>query len=504
MAESSRINYQKLDKSIAPMYQYTKLTPTEGSSNVTVSTAGGQSTHFEIGSQAYNLSKTVLSFTYTCPALADMYNYIYRDCLSPVRQLQLYTREGQYLCNLQDVGNYTKMVWKSQTKLEKFLTFPSHSNGVGWGKIFQKNNVDNRVNITVASRFIADAASADNTVGNINSAIDTLRDDIKSWLSVPATAAYRHSTDYTVSTGANAGDLANVAYEEPQYFEVGAVATADPVINVKIDLAMIYDTIFAIDKTLYYGRPLVLRIVWNPSTKIYFRSLHTGSQGPAAATVSAATGDVTISNLNLFLAVEKNPDVINGLVQNAMIGTKILIPYVHYSKKSVQASTTQNISLRFDSNHGIKLQKIIHGVFHNTENSNTAYDLSNISAAGVAGGLKVATYSTTVNDTKRQQFDVNCANHEDYMMQESKLEGSVIQNANIFYYNHCITEDFTECTKIDELGGFKYNCMEGLDLSPSEIKWDLTMTTANSAFQHYSYAIVQRILDISPSGVYVQ
>lgn len=518
MLENSRINYQKIDKTLSPYYKFSKLSPTEGTGDLVLSAAGGEARHFEIPSTVYNLSKSVLSYRIACPSSGGaLVNYRFMDCLSEIRELELYTREGQYLTRVNEVGRYTKIVWKPETQLEKFLTFPLHSHNEGWGKYLQKCNVSNQLSVDVTKRDVAVTASTlvgDTAVdkqaeikAQIDASVNAVRTKLIAWLLNPGVAAQRCLSNTVVLTGVNTGDASdnksgyvNLPYTEPRYFDVGTAANASPDIDVKIDLGMIYNTILAMDKDLYLGRPIVLRLVFNSASQIYFTSTHATATGPGADALVAGAGAVTISDMNLFLAIEKNETIVRGLVGQVQKGMKILMPYVHYSKRLIPQSTTQNISLRFDSTHGQKLQKIYHSLFHATESVNTCYDNSNM---GGTNTVKLITYHTEIQGERLQEFEVNIANQEDYMMIKDKLQGSVIQNADIFYYNHFVLDDFTECRSVSEQTGMEFNCLQGLDISDREIKWDIACTTSSNAFNHYSFAICQRTLDISPSGVLV-
>src|SRR4051812_30839983 len=110
---SSKISWS-LDYSrhegVSPSYRMNKISAREGSSSVTITTAGGQVSNFDIPERCVNLSKSVLSFSLTPEATAASVNYMRMDCLSPIAQIQLFTRAGVMLCDVNELGDYTNMV----------------------------------------------------------------------------------------------------------------------------------------------------------------------------------------------------------------------------------------------------------------------------------------------------------------------------------------------------------------------------------------------------------
>ena len=62
-----------------------------------------------------------------------------------------------------------------------------------------------------------------------------------------------------------------------------------------------------------------------------------------------------------------------------------------------------------------------------------AYDHDNL-----AGNGKVNQFYTMLDNERLQEFNLNTATFDDYLMLLPKLKGSVIQNANIYYHNWCL------------------------------------------------------------------
>ena len=110
---SNQLDYKK-ETFIHPTYKLNKILPQSGSQTVTINT-GGNDTIFEIpASKAFNLARSLLCFN-IAPLTAGAYYYAYKDVFTPIRQLQLYTRGGIYLCDLNELPNYSKFVKSRDT-----------------------------------------------------------------------------------------------------------------------------------------------------------------------------------------------------------------------------------------------------------------------------------------------------------------------------------------------------------------------------------------------------
>lgn len=188
MQISKQLDYQK--HSFAhPTYKYNKVLPLTGLQTQVVSTAGGQENIFEIPVNAFNLSKSVLQFTATGVALAANANYFFNDCFAPIRQLQLYTRSGIYLADINEVANYTKIMWKADIPIQEYLTYDTFQNNVGFGRYLRpSNSLANSTTLTQLNPY-----------------------------------ARRYN-----------GTAADVNYLEPKYLEPGTQAQAEPIFSILI------------------------------------------------------------------------------------------------------------------------------------------------------------------------------------------------------------------------------------------------------------------------------
>lgn len=429
-----------------PSYTMTKLLPQSGQQTVPITAGGGADTTFEIPINASNLFKSELRFTMTPDAKAAKATWLPIDALTPFRQIQLYTRGGVYLADINAVNTYTNCSWKADTKLQDFLTFDQALRAAGGGttQFLQRNN--SLVTAAAADANTPSAQRFNNTASNIN-------------------------------------------YTEPIYLLSGtAVASATPPVVVRFPLGMLTNTIFSIDKDILFNEIMILRFVWNPTTRIGYRS---NAQTDPVTGAEPWDNNISISDLTLYIATEKNDLIKNSLSEkiNSEAGFNILIPYI-FSYQNNLTGASQSISLRFNRGHGRRLLKIYHSSYNNADTVNTMYDHSNIADA------KVLSFYTMMDNKRSQEFDLDTSNFEDYMLLQDYLKGSVIQNTNIYQFNWVWIEDFTGVMK----GEDGSNLETGLDLN-AEKKWDIYLTTAGNPLNNFTFAVTQKMLTISKAGI---
>ena len=245
---------------------------------------------------AFNLSESYVRCTLTPTASgAGNFNWVH-ELSHMVSEIHLYTRGGQFLCQLTQAEHYQVMTRGWQTSLTDFMG-----------------------NDALDKYYPSRAAGTTADIGG------------------------RHAA--TVQSSA--------PFTEMNYFQVGGSNTATPVQSLNMRLGSFKDTVFAMNKSFMFPETLLLRIVWGPAQRFTF--FGTSATVPATA-AAAAVGPVAISNLALMLAIEKDMGVISDLSTIAASGFKIPIPYVYVRKQATTASTSQNWTVRItpDMGFGVK------------------------------------------------------------------------------------------------------------------------------------------------------
>jgi hypothetical protein len=436
------------------MYKWSKILPLSITGTAGAVT-GGEETMIEIPSKVFNLAKSYLSFTYTPPATAPNH-LIWTACdvFPYIRQIQLYTRGGLFLGDIGNLDNYTKAVWKSDTKLEEFLT--------------------------------SDTASPNATAG-IGGESQALR---RSNSLVAAT---------TLGARYGGASAASLNYTECAYQMCGDAVTVPVFLNVRLDMSMIKNSIFAIDHDLFFDEILVLRIIWQTPAKYTYDGTTVGDPSAGSAIISTSQS-ANIGGVALYLAVETNQEVAQQIKakKNSPEGLSVLIPYV-YGVKTALAAGSVAVSMRFNRGHGLRLLKIYHMPCSNVETSAiTSYVTSNI------GHVNITDFYTLLNNNRLQEFNLVCNNGDDYMILKDRLKGSVYQNRNMYEYNWVWIEEFDGYVSPlnENLRPDDDNFIKGLDLS-SEQKWDIYMTQNAANLNHFTFAITQKQLIINSAGIQI-
>eukprot|EP00732_Lithocolla_globosa_P002892 Lithocolla_globosa_v1_NODE_2056_length_2188_cov_186.682607.p1 type:complete len:447 gc:universal NODE_2056_length_2188_cov_186.682607:1671-331(-) len=428
-----------------PTYQLSKVTPQTGSQTETITASGGQETIFELPPKVMNLSESILSFTATplAPGDAARYNWLHIDGISLINQIQLYTRTGVHLVDINDLNKYMKMTMRMSHRIDDKMTWDKASDGSGY---FEGLKVNNSATVTTAT----------------------------------ATRPTSNSCKTLIT--------------EPSYLAVGGGNTATPVISYKVPLKRIVDCCLSLNKDQYFGEVTYLRIVWTQSTKALFYA--TSATNPTTGTGSLGTATITLTKLTLYTALEQNQTINNEVMSKFNSDSlSYLVPYVYSNKQSL-SSDSQNLSVRYNIAHGQKLKKVLISPFSSTETSSTTFDNRNIPGGG-APSEKVTDYYTLVNNVRRTQFNVDVSNGDYWMLHKNIFNNSGIQSSNESHYNFVIVEDFTADIPV---GVNEDNLNDGLALD-TEVKIDVNMTTISATYMHYVYAITLKKITVGRSGI---
>lgn len=444
----SQTNYRPETK-IYPSYRLSKVLPLSGSTRVGVN-ASTQEVFFEIPTKVFNLSESTLTFTRYVAAQAA-YSWVFADTFGEILQLQLYTRSGKMLADINNFNNYMKVARKLWTPYSELVSQDRKSG------LYPSNQV-------------------------------------------PA-AGQRH--DNTAS---------NVAIYEPKYLNVSGNA-AEYKESVQLKFCDIPDSIFSMNKDMMFPEIIILKVIFCNKVGYAGTSPVDPTLAPTAlvaANIVDLNGTYTngASNLSLYLAVEQNPKIVSDVTNASAM--KLYIPYVH-SYKTNLSGDSQTVSIRLNSGHGVVCKRIIHSIFNNFETTNTAYDHSNIPATGATGTAdKVTNYYTMLNNDRRQEFTPLCTQDagDDYLLHSHVLRNSILCNNNVYSYNWFHLESFDNERNAKERKDNPNNTnnVDGLNIVSAEQKWDFyaSLMASNVARNHYTFVICIREVSISPGNIDVK
>jgi len=496
---SKELDYSKKETS-HPMYDYTPVYPTIGASTLTLNQAGGQELVFQLPVAPINLSKSYIDLTLTPPVTAASTGFTglamwsHLTPFSMIRQMQLYTQSGSYLADLYYTNKYENVVFFAETPNDEFYNLP------------QINGGDTAMN---AAQSLYKRTCLAFPAANVGLGPATV-----------ASYGYRVCTDNTGATVASGSTLHQVIISDPkerqyksnQGFPTGATGSSNSqrnTLNISLPFKYLYNTVFSLDKDLYVGEVLQLRIVFDSVDQFCY-----AGTSLADANVGAVTLPTTLvpSSVICYTAIEKDVKIRETLIEKInSTGLVMPIPYVYTYKYSFDGSN-QTISLRFNSAHGRKLRKIYSAPFQQNDTLSLAYCRDNtyylttsmtdtVLAAGSRAMLNYI-YSM-LNNVRINQTNIDCVKEDDWQIMRKKIEKSTYVTSTDYANNWFWVEDFTSEGPLISNESHDVNISSGIDLN-TEQKYDIYYNLAASrTLTHYNFAITEKTLTILPGKVTV-
>ncbi len=463
---ASQIDYKQSMYS-HPTYRFEPQFPNTFGQTISLGASQTPST-INIPPEVFNLSQSMLLYSVTLPAGAA-FIWTALQAMKEISHIQFYSGSNMWIADIDNLQNYLDILIKKELEQDEFLSLDPLTG------VYGNNSV----------------------VGVI--------------------PALRNSTTSTTATVANgAANPSSMNYSEPAYFSVSATATA-VTYNIQFPLRLIKNSVFSIDKNLYFGQTTYLKVYFGPLSKICYNS--DSNLNPSAGAKTVYTGAASISNFQLMLAVESNQALRTMTINKVNSGgLSYLIPYVQAFKNS-NSGTSQNISIQLDQGNGRSLMKVYHAPYNSQEQLDTMYDHANCGTiAGVADtsatgavNQKIAAYYTQLNGKRSQDINIDCTSYSaspllDYMSHKRMIRGSILSNANVYQYNWFHCDDFSDFgPRYDQDN--KGELISGQPMSVAPLTWSfvgVTMRAAQNAFQHYTWFVFVKKLTMSPGVVLVQ
>ena len=434
-----------------PSYRISKLIPLTGQS-LSLGISSTTNAQFELQTNVMNLARSRLTFDILVPfQLLNTYQWIQADPLALFDRIQLYTRGGISLLDIQGVNNFSSLVTPFKTKMTDLL----------------QRSLGGFINGATATTI------------NTATATDSQQVPVQGLQPINYQVTSNFRPDGT-------GALDN--YVEQRYLFQSVIGAASPVgqmcLSYQLNLSNLIHSIAEIDQDLYFGENLILSLTYAPCQKFTWTGLvnnqpHTVPLSPTVA--------CTISNLSLYLSVETNLEVANALIAkvHSPEGFSINVPFVYSQKYASTAGSTSSIFQRFNRGHGSRILRFYYGLFNTLESLNATLDHSNVANA------KITSYYSTLNNMRCQEFAVDCTQSLDWLVNNEDIEHSSVLSVNQFKYQFCHMENYSgqrPCECNDTI-------ITGLDLS-QEKTYGVTVTTPSLAFNHWLFTVIQRELRI--------
>lgn len=284
------------------------------------------------------------------------------------------------------------------------------------------------------------------------------------------------------------------------------------VVNFKIPGSELFNTVMSLDKSLYFGEVLQLRLTFLEKDAIGFSSTNenglptvpVNAADPLADLPVTAPGAITLTNFNYFLAQEQNPAVVNDLVQTvSTTGMSVVIPYVHSYKTAATAPDTA-VSIRLSRGHGQSCERIysipVTGIRVRDNPADALYGAEQWGGRYSADADQLISFYSLLDSKRLQEFDVICGTTKDYdwLRAHEKKDRVVSLSTDLndtknFAWSDSWCADL-ECAINQHVGG--------LDLSV-EHKYDVYFSAGAANIKYYTAVVCQKMLSMDPSGVEV-
>ena len=460
---SSKVNFgpeikYSSDLNTHGSYRYSNLQP-QATSTVQLSSTNIQESIIDLPNKVFNLSKSMLNFNLQVSQNEDgKHTCLHNVGLTMIDRVSLMTRDGAVLFDIPNFNSYSRAITPLVTPLEKYLT---HDTSLGSNTRALAGLSDKGMNFHRSNTVSDDPASL-----NVNTA-------------------------YPIGQRLNeAGLFVNGAldYTDYQYIKVVGDGAGLGAFNCdyNIPLSQFHHTIASVNRDLYFGQALQLRIYWAPLNKMGMSMDDNILTNPAVLTIGK------VDEIRMLLAVENDPNVVDSLVQRVRSqGLEMNVPYVYGFQYSTPAGVQSTIQQRINSGHGHSLLNVYHVVYNTLSTNQFAYDIENVSAK------KVKSFQTQIDNQNLTEIIVNCEKLEDYQLMQDLIHGSTIQSSKQYQANRVHVDSFRagRCKDWKDMD----SDIDGLSLEAERL-WSIQQNTENKAFRQYTWMVVQRLMRIDPSG----
>lgn len=502
MEVASALDYSKKVRSV-PTYKLSRRAPTDQSS-LAISPSGGLTRDWKLQSsqEYYNLSRSVLSFLMV-PVAGSNYLNMFADCLSAIKTVELTSElDGNTITVVKDVNNFTKLVHYACTKYEDFMCKP-----VASSKLTTAVDMTSMLQRCAISNVAFSATNSGTTVISTNVTL------VPSALTIVQTTIPSLLMPEHILRADN-GSVQDWIRHPAELF-LGLSASASPAVRVNVRLGeTLKETLFSVDKVI----PLPscnLRITFSSSPEIVVNNT---ADGVVGGTYSAVTGNVTVSELYLFVCYNKDRAINDQLRAevNSPNGLSVIFPVVRSDLRNLTISGAQNvnIALSYGPNDGQSLVRVYLVPFCGTKtagSSNQIYVHTNLTAAvgsasDAAFGVRVSSFHTELNNNRIQDIDMDCTKCEDYLYIKPLLEDSIILTAKQYGLNWFWCDDWSSTGKLVES-----NLGEVLQGVPTAggIDWSFvgivnSVATIFTSCDFRIFSVFQKQMNISANGVLIR
>ena len=457
----------------------------------TLALNGTSTSEWELSPQlVYNLSKSYLEadILITKPANGSV-TAVHAGFCSLIDTIELLDASGQRIVQITQVPYYTKLIYRPTTSMTDFL-----SNSV------------TRITETIV---LADSSKTSlfhrsNVAGPAVAAINAQS---------PALVAVS-STGTIVPAPATISTLIE-SYTGVASCAPGAIAAGDPgtgfvAFRLSLPLEFFAGTFFSINKDMFYGQTMRIRVTWNAASKMGFTAVAADGTLPTAITTAVAIA----SNSDIIrLAVQANPLSVDSVKRRVLTnGINLHVPFVTSYKytPAISLGATDNLQTfqkKLTSGLGQRLLRVYSGVFNAEADNGGVYYCQNQAISVVdaqANGRLITRVFTKLDDQNLQDQVLEVKNGDLYRQLQSRLDESVCGSNAQFLISPFMLDDWTPWRTIDSKDGD--NMLSGISLE-TERMYEFNAhcnqigSNANLTVNMMMFPITQKLLTVTKEGI---
>jgi len=453
------------------LYRFNQLLPTQ-----TAPITLGQNSpdvYFELPAVPMNHAKSYLEFDFQVPLAAGAAGQTITTDLATlgvpqIARLSLYTRGGVQLAEIQDCSRYLATVLPYTTSRDELMDIDAAK--FATGNVAPGEPLAPIAPVGVYNTNVIDPASPFLNYTQPSRLVPTFN-------GAPA-AVNRLTTDI-----AQMSRLTGAGVDTPQ---------PSLQAHYQIPLSVFKHTVLAMDKDLYWGQIIILRLTFATADKIGLTSRVTANNAFVAIVAP------TIGNIYLQIARCADPIVAAQLVSKVnSSGHRLVVPYVQ--QYMLQNNTQQSaINLKLNVGYGQRLLRIYNAIY---SNGPVATGMQYLCHNNV-GDVLVSSFYTTLNNSRLQDQDLVCARYMDYSQMKSMLSGCAIQGARSYRAVHAHIDNWSAGKSCEWSKADSDEVVDGLSLEMEQsYSWYPTVPADDIQRAYYSFMIVQKELNISASMI---
>lgn len=448
----------------APSYKYIRKNPLE-SGNYTLSTSQTEANLEFTGSDVYNMSPTYVTFNIllTAPGADGTFLHILVGKL-PIDRSEVVNSTGFVLATCQTVDIMSGFLPYAVTSKEEFLSRQP---------IYSASDLTNAVLRT--GHFCQPAKVLVNTaMGPHTPNVQYIRSDgdpSGTGLSVDAGQISQLAGQMILSGGNN------VAVQ----------------FSAKIYLKdLLPHTICSENKDRYFGPNINTLKLWFSS---YLKlGTESTSQTNPATNASDLNAGVTITNLRLNIAVEKNSDLVNKAINAFNRSDVSIVPYLYEKSQTIANTTSGTIQRQLSSGDGHNLLRVYTCAALANNSGRLSCNLENVN------GYKVASIQTQLDSALLQDRFLTVADGDHWNYISKFLNNCALQDARDHAVHWFHVDQIASAS--DSSKWLEEDLMEsGYPLESNQVVYQAQVTTpGNVNLTLYSYYVIQRHLKVGPEG----